>query len=65
MWVVKEGALEQPLTEPCLPHSQSSMEYTAPSVLATLAKGFAHRERQTPEPAHKIRVDFKVSVLQS
>ncbi|XP_053087349.1 histone-lysine N-methyltransferase 2B isoform X3 [Pangasianodon hypophthalmus] len=57
--VVKEGALQQPLTDPCLPHSQSSMEHTPPSVLATLAKGFAHRERQAQEPAHKIRVDFK------
>lgn len=62
MRVVKEGALEQPLTDPCLPHSQSLMEHTPPSVLATLAKGFAHRERQAQEPAHKIRVDFKVSV---
>lgn len=60
--VVKEGALQQPLTDPCLPHSQSSTEHTPPSVLATLAKGFAHRERQAQEPVHKIRVDFKVSL---
>ncbi|KAK3525478.1 hypothetical protein QTP86_032212 [Hemibagrus guttatus] len=58
-WIVKKGDLQQPLTDPCLPHSQSSMEHTSSSVLATLAKGFAHRERQAPEPAHKIRVDFK------
>ncbi|XP_058261285.1 histone-lysine N-methyltransferase 2B isoform X2 [Hemibagrus wyckioides] len=57
--VVKKGDLQQPLTDPCLPHSQSSMEHTPSSVLATVAKGFAHRERQAPEPAHKIRVDFK------
>ncbi|KAM9434713.1 histone-lysine N-methyltransferase 2B isoform 2-T2 [Clarias gariepinus] len=57
--VVKGGALEQPLTDPCVPHSQSSVEHTAPSVLATVARGFAHRERQAQEPAHKIRVDFK------
>lgn len=61
--VVKEGALQQPLTDPCLPHSQSSAEHTPPSVLATLVKGFGHRERQPQEPAHKIRVDFKVSLL--
>lgn len=61
--VVKKGAVQQPLTDPCLPHSQSSMEHMPPSVLATLAKGFAYRERPTLEPAHKIRVDFKVSVL--
>lgn len=58
----KEGALEQPLTDPCLPHSQSSMEHTPPSILASLAKGFLHREQLIQEPAHKIRVDFKVSV---
>lgn len=63
--VVKEGALQQPLTDPCLPHSQSSMEHMSPSVLASLAKGFVHRERQAQEPAHKIRVDFKVSVSTS
>ncbi|KAI5087313.1 histone-lysine N-methyltransferase 2B isoform X3 [Silurus meridionalis] len=57
--VVKEGVLQRPLTDPCLPHSQSSMEHMPPSVLATLAKGFVHRERQAQEPAHKIRVDFK------
>ncbi|XP_026999674.2 histone-lysine N-methyltransferase 2B isoform X1 [Tachysurus fulvidraco] len=57
--VVKKGAVQQPLTDPCLPHSQSSMEHMPPSVLATLAKGFAYRERPTLEPAHKIRVDFK------
>ncbi|TSO05402.1 Histone-lysine N-methyltransferase 2B [Bagarius yarrelli] len=57
--VVKEGALQQPLTDPCLPHSQSLMEHTPPSVLTTLVRGFSHRERQPKEPAHKIRVDFK------
>ncbi|GAA6065457.1 histone-lysine N-methyltransferase 2B isoform X5, partial [Tachysurus ichikawai] len=39
--------------------NKSSMEHMPPSVLATLAKGFAYRERPTLEPAHKIRVDFK------
>ncbi|KAF5895846.1 histone-lysine N-methyltransferase 2B-like isoform X3, partial [Clarias magur] len=39
--------------------TKSSMEHTAPSVLATVARGFAHRDRQAQEPAHKIRVDFK------
>ncbi|KAI4886853.1 hypothetical protein NFI96_021452, partial [Prochilodus magdalenae] len=58
--VEKEGAQEQALTDlHCLTRSQSSVEHTPPSVLAALANGFAQREPQTQELAHKIRVDFK------
>ncbi|XP_035385066.1 histone-lysine N-methyltransferase 2B [Electrophorus electricus] len=38
---------------------KSSVEHTPPSVLAALANGFAQREPQAREAAHKIRVDFK------
>ncbi|XP_066529898.1 histone-lysine N-methyltransferase 2B isoform X2 [Hoplias malabaricus] len=38
---------------------KSSAEHTSPSVLATLASGFAHRKPQAQESMHKIRVDFK------
>ncbi|KAK1805367.1 hypothetical protein P4O66_019677 [Electrophorus voltai] len=56
----KGGARRQTHTDlPCLPHSQSSVEHTPPSVLAALANGFAQREPQAREAAHKIRVDFK------
>ncbi|XP_028819501.1 uncharacterized protein kmt2ba isoform X2 [Denticeps clupeoides] len=44
---------------PCLPHSQSSMEHTQPSLLAALANGFPHQGAQSRQPAHRIRVDFK------
>ncbi|KAJ8268353.1 hypothetical protein COCON_G00135250 [Conger conger] len=39
--------------------SQSPQEQTPPSVLAALANGFTQRERESLEPSHKIRVDFK------
>lgn len=59
--VEKEGANEQALTDfHCLTRSQSSAEHTPPRVLAALANGFAQRDPQVQESAHKIRVDYKV-----
>ncbi|KAM3873090.1 histone-lysine N-methyltransferase 2B [Diretmus argenteus] len=35
------------------------LEETPPSVLAALANGFEQRDKESSEPTHKIRVDFK------